>query len=239
MKRLAFFIGLLLIYNNLVAQKTLTENYNTNGISQVDFKFQYAENIKVKNWNKTEVQVIAEVNINDNKDNNKFVLQQDKIGGILKIKSDYKDLFSKKGNYVVYGSDTDSKVYNCGSKVVVNYTVYVPKTVAVKVKSISGSIKIDELKNNIELDLVSGDIDVKKHSKNMKLKTVSGDIDVIVEDAEFKAQTVTGNVYSNLDIDFNKNKKRSYGSKIVGTVANGNAKLLLNTVSGDLLLRKN
>ena len=71
----------------------------------------------------------------------------------------------------------------------------------------------------------------------MNLKTISGDIDVVVSDAEFRAETLTGTVYSDLDIDFN-NKRKSYGSKIRGTVKNGKASLKLKTISGDIFLRK-
>lgn len=240
MKKLTFFIGLLLTFNSLSAQKTVRKNYNTNGISEVNFNFKFAENIEVRNWNKNNIRVVAQVNLNDNTDNDKFILQKDKTGGTLKIKSDYKDLFKKHKhrNLITRGNNSNKNIKNFGAKVLVNYTVYIPKNINVKVKSISGNIKIDELKNTVELDLVSGNINVKKHSDNMNLKTVSGNIDIVVNNAEFKAQTITGNVYSDLKIDFSKSKKRSYSSKIAGIIANGNAKLRLKTVSGNVLLRK-
>lgn len=240
MKRLSFFIGLLLALNNLVAQKTVTKNYKTNGASEVFFKLRFAENIEVKNWNKNSVKVVANVNLNENKDNDKFSLEQDIVGNTLKIKSNYGNLLKKNNKQnIIVNSNCNSYNYSKNyDKIKVSYTIYVPKKIDVRVKSISGNIVVNEIKNNVKFNLVSGNIDVKKHSKNMDLSTVSGDIDVVVRDAEFRAKTVTGNVYSNLDINFNKRNKRSYSSKIYGTVANGDAKLKLKTVSGDVLLRK-
>lgn len=239
MKRLTFFIGLLLTFNNLVAQKIVTKNYTVDGISEAYFDFKFAKNIELKNWSKNNVQVVAEVSLNENKANDKFVLKQDNVGRTLKIKSDYSDFFEKhnKSNIVISGDCNSYKYCRNHNKIEVNYMIYVPENLRVKLKSISGDIAIDEIKNEVEVDLVSGNINVKKASKNMDLVTVSGDIDIALKDATFKAQTVTGTVYSDLDIDFKKGARRN-SNKIYGTIASGNSKLRLKTVSGDVLLRK-
>ncbi len=73
----------------------------------------------------------------------------------------------------------------------------------------------------------------------MRLKTISGDIDVYISNATFDARTLTGGIYSDLDIDFNNGDKRSHGGqKVSGTVKKGNAYLKLETISGDIFLRK-
>ena len=187
--------------------------------------------MEVQNWNKNEISIQATVTINNNKDNKYFTLKSDKIGKSFTVKSDYGDLFKK--NWSKNG------VYNnCKNQMDVNLVIYVPKNMELKVKSISGSVDALAYNGQLTLDLISGNITVKKHSKEMNLKTISGDIDVVISDAEFRAETLTGTVYSDLDIDFNNTKKRSFGSKIIGTVKKGVASLKLKTISGDIFLRK-
>lgn len=243
MKRYIFFIGLLLSYSTLTAQKKVSESTSASNIENVYVKLKFAEKIEVKNWNKNEISVEAMVNINDNKDNDVFSLKTDKSGNSYKVYSDYGDLFKKHKKGVTItsnGKDCDSYNYcNQHNKMKINYTVYVPNGIALKVKSISGDVDALSYNGKLTLDLISGNVTVKKHSKDMHLKTISGDIDLVVSDAEFKAETLTGTVYSDLDIEFNKNKRNMVGSKIYGTVKNGIASLNLKTISGDIYLRKN
>lgn len=240
MKRYILFIGLLLTFNNLVAQKLVTKNQSSSGINDVYVHAKFADNIEVKNWSKNEISVQATVNINENKHNDYFTLKTSKIGDSYTVKSDYGDFFKKYRNYYSNRSkDEDCNCYNQNS-IVINYVIYVPKNMELKVKSISGSVVADSFIGPLNLDLISGDITVKNHSKNMYLKTISGDIDVVISDATFEAKTLSGGVYSDLDIDFTSNKKNKYSGqqKVRGKIKNGTASLELKTISGDIFLRK-
>ncbi|WP_299118515.1 DUF4097 family beta strand repeat-containing protein [uncultured Tenacibaculum sp.] len=242
MKRLLLFIGLLLTYSNLAAQKKVTKNRKASGINEVYIHVKFAKEIKIENWSKNEISVQATVNINDNKDNDFFSLKEEKTGTIYTIKSNYGDLFKKHKKHTIIHSGEGCNSYNyCSNhnEMKISYIIYAPKNMQLKIKSISGNVDAQAYNGKLSLDLVSGNITIKKHSKSMNLKTVSGDIDVAISDAKFKAQTLTGTVYSNLDIDFDKNRSKSYGNqKIYGTVKNGKASLQLKTVSGDIFLRK-
>lgn len=243
MKRIFFFIGLLLSFSILSAQKKVIQKQSASGINYVDIHVKFAENIEIKNWDKNEIVVEALANLNDNNDNHYFSLKKSKIGTTFTVKSDYGNFFEKHKKEITItskeGNINSHKYYNEHNKVTVNYVIYVPQNMRLKVKSISGSVNAQTYKGDLTLDLISGDITVKKHSEKMNLKTISGDIDMYVSDAEFKAETLTGSVYSNLDIDFEKNsKKHQMGSKIHGTVKNGLAFLRLKTISGNIFLRK-
>ena len=257
MKRYILFIGLLLTFNNLTAQKKVVKNTSSSNIEDVYVNLKFANNIVVKNWNKNEISVEATVNLDDNKHNDYFTLKTDKIGGTLKVKSDYGEYFKKYRSYYSYKkhsdddeeknenderNEEDEKDEDChkhSHSNIVNYVIYVPKKMELKIKSISGSVEANNYVGQLSLDLISGNITVKKHSKDMHLKTISGDIDIFISDATFEAKTLTGSVYSDLDIDFEKrNKKRSFGSKISATINKGTASLKLNTISGDIFLRK-
>lgn len=254
MKRYILFIGLLCTFSNLIAQKKVTEKQSSANVENVYINLKFANNIIVKNWNKNEISVEATVSIDDNKYNDYFSLKSNKIGETLKIASDYGDYFKKYRSYYSYkkhshkedkkindkkNNDHTDDCHGRSHNNIVNYVIYVPKKMALKIKSISGSVETDAYEGELNLDLISGNITVKKHSKNMYLKTISGDIDVFISDATFEAKTLTGAVYSDLDIDFDKKyKKRSYGSKIIATINKGTASLKLDTISGDIFLRK-
>ncbi|QNM85460.1 DUF4097 family beta strand repeat protein [Polaribacter pectinis] len=245
MKSLLLFIGLLLTFNNLTAQKKVTENTNSKNIKDVYVHLKFANNILVKNWNKKEISVEATVNIDDNKHNDYFNFKTDRIGGTYKVSSDYGDYFKKYRSYFSHthkeGEENENNEDDCHKNQhtnIVNYVIYVPKNMELKIKSISGNVVVDSYDGELILDLISGNITIKNHSKEMHLKTISGDIDIYVSDAKFEAKTLSGSVYSDLDIDFEKKKKNSYGSTINATVNKGTASLKLNTISGDIFLRK-
>jgi hypothetical protein len=242
MKRIFFFIGLLLTFSNLSAQKKVTANERSAGIDDVYVHVKFADNIEIKQWNKKEISVEATVNINDNEHNDYFSLKTDKIGSTFTVKSDYGDFFKKHGNRNYYSSDNDDEEDDdrcrCNNKLDILYVIYVPKNMSLEVKSISGNAQIESYVGTLNLDFISGDIDVKKHSKNMRLKTISGDIDVYVSDAYFEAKTLSGGIYSDLDIDFSQSKKRNNSRNIRATIKNGEATLKLSTISGDIFLRK-
>lgn len=240
MKRSILLIGLLVAFNHLTAQKLVTEDRSSNGIKDVYVHAKFADNIEVKNWNKNQISVQASVNINDNKHNDYFSLKGSQIGDSYTVKSDYGTFFKEHRNY--YSKKSKDGDCNCHNEnnMVINYVIYVPRNMELKVKSISGSVVADAYVGPLKLDLISGDITIKKHSKNMFLKTISGDIDVVVSDARFEAKTLSGGVYSDLDIDFTENKKNKYSGqqKIQGKIRNGTASLELKTISGDIFLRK-
>tara|TARA_R110002073_G_scaffold216229_2_gene376486 strand:- start:50498 stop:51217 length:720 start_codon:yes stop_codon:yes gene_type:complete len=238
MKKIIFFLGMLLTFSNLTAQKKVTETKRSSGIDEVFVHVKFADNIEIKNWNKNEISVQASVNINDNQHNDYFRLKGDKDGGTYTIKSDYGTFFKDHAcNYYNRKSKNNNKD-NCKTEMDINYVIYVPRNMSLKVKSISGGVVADSYVGNLNLDLISGNIDIKKHSKNMKLKTISGDIDIYVSDATFEAKTLSGGIYSDLKIDFDKKNKYSGSRRIKATIKNGNATLKLSTISGDIFLRK-
>ena len=244
MKIILLFIGLILTFSNLTAQKKIIKNTKASGINEVYVHVKFADKIEKKNWNKNEISIQAIVNINENKGNEHFSLKEDKVGSTYTITSDYGKLFKKHKKEITITHNSKgfnrSNNYANKHKINIDYVIYVPKNMKLKVKSISGNIDALAYKGQLTLDLISGDITIKKQAQIMNLKTISGDIDVVVSDAEFKAETLTGTVYSDLNIDFDKKRKISHGSqKIYGTVKNGTASLKLKTISGDIFLRKN
>ena len=237
MKRYILFIGFLLSIFNVIAQKNIELKKSLKGINKVFLHADFAKNISIKNHSSNEILIKASININNNKNNDVYQLTNKTNSKTLKIKSDFGDYFKKQHNSVTYNSKDCNCNNGCNSPLVINYEITLPKHVALKVKSITGSVEAASYNGDLTLDLISGNITLKNHAKTLELKTISGDIDVIVTNANFKAKTVTGNVYSNLDLDFNNNSK-GMERLISGTIGNGKSSSSMETISGNIYLRK-
>jgi DUF4097 and DUF4098 domain-containing protein YvlB len=134
----------------------------------------------------------------------------------------------------------------------------------IEIDSYKGSLEINTLSANVKLtnstgpftvNSVSGDVEVSFTSINQdeptSLASVSGLIDVSVpsgEKATFEINNITGNVYNNLDLKSTSKEdgdKRASGLGSIkhsdgnGFLLNGGGqKVYLNSVSGNIYLRK-
>ena len=226
MKKIITTVFIVLVALTANAQRNVEKSVRVSNGQDLFIHFKFAHSITVKQWNKNTIEVKASVVIDNNKGNKDYSLKTSTSDGVLKIYSDFGGYLKRKGSW------------NNNNKMELNYVVYVPKNATLKVKSISGSLEIDQYTGNLTTDLISGDITIKKYSGEMRLKTISGDVDVVVRKAKIIAKTVTGTIYSNLDMDTNFSENKSYSSRIRGTVNNGNVELKMTTVSGNIYMRK-
>ena len=232
MKRIVILLLALLSINLGWAQREVQKTEAIKNADQLYVHFKFADDIKIEQWNKNEIKVDASVLIDDGDGNADFSLQTERSGSTLEISSDFGDYFEKRQKNF-WGEDC------CNSKTSINYVVYVPKGVKLKVKSISGDVMSDDFSGQLVTDLVSGDVTLKQYKGELRLKTVSGDLDITTNKADVNAKTLTGTIYSNLNIDQEGNKKSSSGyNRVKGTVNNGGELVVLETVSGNIYMRK-
>jgi DUF4097 and DUF4098 domain-containing protein YvlB len=98
----------------------------------------------------------------------------------------------------------------------VDYTVTVPASTSVEVKSVSGSVKVTGVQGTVRAESVSGTIVASQTPRLELAKSVSGDLDLAdAGDTDLAASSVSGNV-------------RARGFKLHG--------FDVNTVSGDVVL---
>lgn len=213
------------------AQRNVEKTEGVSVNDKIELDFQFASDIKVLQWDKKEVQIQATVNINDGDGNDAFSLQSERFAGVVKIRSDFGDYFKNQWK--------DKNSTNCNTTTNIDYVVYVPKGANLKVKSISGSLYADTFSGTLETDLISGDVELKKYLGTMHLKTISGDLDVTMKKAKIDAKTLTGTIYSDLDIATENSKNRSHGhNRVRGTVNSGGDLVELETISGNIYMRK-
>lgn len=227
-------IAIVLMFSvSITAQRQVEKSMTVSNGQDIFLNFKFAENIKIEQWNKNEVLAKATVNIDDGEGNEYFSLETDTSGETVEMRSEFGDYFKNKW------SDKNRKNnYNNNTTTEIFYTIYVPMNVNLKVKSISGDVESNSFKGNLKTDLVSGDVTIKSYEGELWLKTVSGDLDVTMENADISVKTLTGTIYSNIDIVSEDGKNSSGNNKIQTKINKGGKLVRMETVSGDIFLRK-
>lgn len=196
--------------------KKVTESVPLSGQSNLELEFTFADQITFKTWEKQEVLVEVEVEIDNGEDNDIFTLYASKTSSTVYVEMD-KDMWKrakrKKGN-------------NCSWQTTINYTVYLPREMQVEANTISGNYEFEYFGTPLRLKTISGAIDV----------TVSGSSNL-----DFRAKTISGEVFSDVDISFPYGKeglRQIVGQKFIGRINEGGEESLFETISGNIYLRK-
>ncbi|MBI4485958.1 MAG: DUF4097 family beta strand repeat protein [Acidobacteria bacterium] len=81
-------------------------------------------------------------------------------------------------------------------RVAVDYTITLPSSAAVEVRSISGTVKVTSVEGTVRGETVSGDVAMAATRRLEKAKTVSGSISLtgVSTDGELSVATVSGNL---------------------------------------------
>ena len=236
MKNLGTLILLYLVSFTVSAQKVIEKQLTTKA-DNIEVEFKFADDIILKTWDKNEIYIKAVVSVNQGEFDDYFDLKVDNTSSILEIESTYGDLFKKQNE--IRKARKDGKWNPCDNlDIDAKYTLYVPKTLRLRVKSISGSVASENYEGELDIDIISGDIDIKDYEGELRLKTISGDIDIHIAKSSLLAETITGMIYSDKDMEFDQGKNRVVGSKVTGTFGDAKSRLHLKTISGSIYLRK-
>lgn len=208
----------------------LTEKLSSDQELYLNFKF--AGDIRIEHGNTNEVNVKASVYVDNGEGNDSFSIKTENSSGRLKLYSDFNDYFKNKWK--------DKTRHNYNSNTEINYVVTVPKGVDLRVKSISGSVFIDTFNGDLVTDLISGDVTIKSYQGELRLKTISGALDVKVSKANLSAKSLTGTIYSDIEFKSNTNSKpyNSSNNKIEKKINGGTTPLHMETISGNIYIRK-
>ena len=195
------------------AQTEVEKRLPVSGHDRLDLELPFADEISLKTWNNTEVLVKATVSINDGEDDDLFELEITDSQSTIYVEAN-KDFNKRSG-----------KDRNCW-EMEIHYEVYFPRNMEVDAKTISG------------------DYVMEFYGKPANIKTISGDVDLTVPSArglDFRVKTISGEVYSDLDISYpngTKGLRQMVGTNVDGEVNGGGEFLDLETISGDIFLRK-
>ena len=89
--------------------------------------------------------------------------------------------------------------------------------------------------------MVSGYVEARDLESEVTATTVSGDITLLFPedlDADIDFESLSGDFHADFDVDLESRRNRWVGSHVRGTIGDGGRRLSLNTVSGDVRLRR-
>lgn len=138
--------------------------------------------IEVESWDKAEVKIeakkISRASTPEKAKENaaKVKIEVIEEGNTLRIETKYPELSIKSLN------------------VSIDYHLLIPDKVAVKIKSVSGDVTLQQIGGAIEVDVVSGDIEVMKADKGVDCKSVSGDLELRGINGDAFLKTVSGDI---------------------------------------------
>lgn len=196
------------------SQKVITKKLDVQG-KKVEMKFDFAENIRVEAWDKNTVELEVTVNIDNNRYNDYYTLNVNERAGSADLieKVDFEGIKKVK-------AQKDC----CNFETKINYKLKVPANLEFNLKTISGKIELVGSVGKMSINSISGFID---YTIPAALK------------ARINLSTVTGDVYSDVKFDKSASKEISWvGTKRDLTLNGGTLPVKLETVSGDIYLRK-
>ncbi len=215
-KIVVLIISSLFVFNYANAQsKTVSESVEVNNETKLALDFTFANLITFKTWDKKEVLVEVIVEIQGGKYNDIFSLSTEKFDETIHIAMD-KNMWKK----------INKKDRNGNWSTQLDYTVYLPKSLAISSNTISGNYEAIYFGNSL------------------KLKTISGEIDLTIprnHGLDFRSKTVTGEIYSDIEITYPDGREglnQIVGQNIRGRIRKGGTESAFETVSGNIFLRK-
>jgi hypothetical protein len=209
------------------AQRIIEKHLDIKTGGSVRMDFQISDSIRVITWNKNEVYIKSSIDVNDNKDNDEYVMSYDGSGDEVVIKGKLK-WREGRGSRIYVKRDSGSKgddccCCDCNSEII--HEVYIPEGSDFSVETINGNIVITGKPGAVRAHTISGWIDLAVAPER------AGSVEM---------RTISGTMYSNYNFPTDVHKPRRVGGGRVTEELNGGRgkRIDLETISGDIFFRK-
>ncbi len=209
MKKISIIIIGILCFASVKAQEITEKHFDFSGKESVEINIQIADSLNLHTWNKNEVFAKASVNINDNEDNEGYVISFDESGKSLVINGKFKDNYFRGRN-------------NCCTETDIFWEIYLPERITINVETINGNITIDGITDEIRVKSISGFIDMAASSDRK---------------ADIKFSTITGTIYTDHKLASERHAA-GIPTVIKEDLNNGGSPVTLETISGDIFFRR-
>lgn len=226
----SLFLGLALCLSALAATaqtETSQQRYPLPEGRKLWLNLRFADSINISAHDGNEVVLVSHVQINHGKLNKALLLKANATDGQLSIENDFDKELMKQGRPEDC-PEQDRKYINqswalCTQQIY--YELKVPRRADLKVESISGSITLRNLEGKVWAKSISGYVDLAWNP---------------AQGANLEAKTLNGEIYTNLEVALsNKNRPDGpMGQQLKGQVAKGGPTLHIESISGDIFLRK-
>lgn len=225
MKKYIIIIGITICAYLANAQRVVEKQIEVKSTCSLTLDLDFADSIIIKQSNDNSIRVKVMVNINDNLNNDKYELITSEGGQSLRMSAKIHDMESIR--------------VPCRNHHGASYNFDNGKCLSMNIKY---EIEIPTI-TYIKLETISGDVIINKSNCPMSIESISGFIDLSIPysaNSEIKIQTVTGGVYTNHEYDNSSDRCRSNpgGTDANFRLGNGENRIRLSTVSGDIFVRK-
>ncbi len=232
--------NLLFVVSVSLGQEVRKETFQVKNASRINLDFKYPELVKLETWDKNEVEIIAELQIDGGESNDDFKLESHIKGGELTISSYLKNV-GKHRDVNIYINDDDNDgetvtISRNGKKLVIgdsNNGLQV--SIVLKVK----------MPKHIELNIDSqfGMVEVIDIPKSLFVKAKFGGADIAMSENSInslRASTSWGQIYSNLSDNVKIGGNDMLGKEMIAELSNGRGgkSVKVNTEFGNVFLRK-
>lgn len=213
-------------------QRIIEKTFSADAEETVRLNLKFGENITIRGWDKNEISFKAIVEINSGKLNDALLVDYFDDRNGIRIDTGYDKEKLKEGrcedcpgnHYSMYNWNDNGNGYVVCSHIV--YEIYVPRRADLELETISADVELFNLTGPIDAKSISGFVDLSWPEK---------------QGADLSIKTVTGEAYTNLgNLNF-KNRKEHVplvGYELRGSVGQGGPFVRLESVSGDVYLRK-
>lgn len=239
MKKVILCLLLMGITQTLFAQKVIEKTYKTSKDQSVLLQFDFPK-VKINSWDKDEVYVKATININDNRQNDRFELLDQTLNGKLLITDtiDFKHIdqqyyIETNGVKKHFESKTDFENYKEAHKEekISSYStnnldivieVMLPVKDYMTVKSKFGLVEVQNFTGPLTVQTEFGKIDAKLKESNV---------------GKIKLTNQFGKIYSDFNLKPTEKEERDFYTSITAVPGNGPAYELISKF-GNIYLRK-
>lgn len=249
MKNLMTICILVIFCFNSNAQRTIEKNIDYKN-QVINIKVSFASEISLKTWDKPNVYVKANLTTEEGKyldlyalnieeNNNDINIIENAEPLLRKWQKDLKEIEQTEEIYsdgkVIFKGD--NIMISEGMKYKLDYTIYIPEGAEFKLSSINGNLTSEIINGNFKANLINGNIDIKKYKGKLHLSTINGEISIALNDSGLKASTMRGNIYADEDLKFDS-ARTMVGQNLVRKKGSGVSQLQLNTINGNMYLKK-
>ncbi len=209
MKTIAIFITAWLCCATSYAQTKTEKHIDFSDKETLELNIQIADSIEIYTWNRDEVFATASVNINENKDNQAYLITTGESGKTVEIEAKFREDYFR-------GKD------NCCNESDIRWQVYIPEKATFSVETINGNITIKGQTGKMKVKTISGFIDLAVPPSKQ---------------ADIEFSTISGTVYTDHKFEM-KPKSSGIPSELKEKLNNGGELIRLATISGDIFFRK-
>jgi hypothetical protein len=227
------FGAFLLAFSPVQAQKVIEKKADLKANQRVVLDLQQASAIRIRGGNGKQLQVRANVTINQGKLNDALLLNLDSKGDDVVVKSAFDEALIRTGQATDCPDNAGFSMWidsgdkgRGGYRICTNieYDVELPAGASVRVNTISGNIEVTGLNGPLDAKSISGFVDVSWP---------------ISKGADVALKTITGEVYTDQEVAFgNKQNNSPVGYQLRGALGKGGPNIQLESVSGDVFFRK-